>query len=395
MTELYSPAAFERLTDDPWNDDRVRDKVAAIVKRTDDGYRGPKLMWRAHDWDRWHGTSPMKQLYTGVAGVAWALDALYRRGFAGSSLNLGDIAMQNLRNFRERPDYLKGMKLPERRDSALLTGEAGILLIAWRLAGERQVAEDLFARVRENIDSDVDEIMWGAPGSMIAAHAMWHATKEQRWKDAWDESAAALLARRGSDGLWTQHLYGREMKSLTPPHGLVGIVQTLTPLLDEQTLKSLRDDAASVLERTAVRGDGLVNWPPHDRPTLPGPDGQIRLQWCAGAPGIVHGAGDYLDEDLLVAGAELVWKAGPHGEEKGPGICHGTAGNGYAFLKTFKRTGDEKWLDRARRFAMHALAQAERMQPRYSLWTGDVGAAIYASDCVAATSEYPIIETLD
>ena len=27
------------------------------------------------------------------------------------------------------------------------------------------------------------------------------------------------------------------------------------------------------------------------------------------------GAADYLDEDLLLAGAELVWKAGPHGDE--------------------------------------------------------------------------------
>lgn len=109
----------------------------------------------------------------------------------------------------------------------------------------------------------------------------------------------------------------------------------------------------------------------------------------------MHAAGDYLDEDLLVAGAELTWSAGPHNDEKGPGICHGTAGNGYAFLKAFERTGDEKWLDRARRFAMHAFAQAERMEPRYSLWTGDLGVAIYASDCLAATSRYPIIETLD
>jgi hypothetical protein len=35
------------------------------------------------------------------------------------------------------------------------------------------------------------------------------------------------------------------------------------------------------------------------RPELPGPDGQIRVQWCAGAPGIVIGAADYLDEELL------------------------------------------------------------------------------------------------
>ena len=395
MTQLYTPASFDRLIDDPWDDDRVRDKIAAIVKRADDGYRGAKLMWKAHEWDGWHGTSPMKQLYTGVAGVVWALDALYRRGFAGSALDLPEVALQNLQNFRERPDYMKGMKLPPQRDSALLCGEAGILLVAWRLKHDDAIADALFARVRENVDTDVDEIMWGTPGTMLAAHAMWRATHDQRWKDVWDESAKALLSRCDSDGLWTQHLYGQETKSLTPPHGVVGNVQALAPLLDETTRTQLERDTNDVLVRTAVRENGHANWPPRDRPTLPGPDGQIRLQWCAGAPGVVHAAGGYLDEDLVVAGAELTWAAGPHGDEKGPGICHGTAGNGYAFLKTFKRTGDEQWLDRARRFAMHALAQVERMEPRYSLWTGDVGVAIYASDCLAATSEYPIIETLD
>ena len=96
---------------------------------------------------------------------------------------------------------------------------------------------------------------------------------------------------------------------------------------------------------------------------LQGPDGQIRLQWCwGGAPGIVAAAADYLDEELLLAGAELTWRAGPHRDEKGPGICHGTAGNGYAFLKAFERTGDELWLERARRFAVHALGQVARLR---------------------------------
>ena len=82
--------------------------------------------------------------------------------------------------------------------------------------------------------------------------------------------------------------------------------------------------------------------------------------------------------------------------EKGPGICHGTAGNGYAFLKTFERTGDEEWLLRARRFAMHALEQVERRgRGRYSLWTGDLGVALFAADCLEARTEYPVLETWD
>ena len=119
-----------------------------------------------------------------------------------------------------------------------------------------------------------------------------------------------------------------------------------------------------------------------------------RLQWCDGAPGIVSAAAPYLDEQLLLGGAELTWCAGPPGMEKGSSICHGTAGNGYAFLKVFERTGDELWLGRARRFAVHALEQGKRRgQGRYSLWTGDVGVALYAADCLESRSAYPALDS--
>ena len=142
--------------------------------------------------------------------------------------------------------------------------------------------------------------MWGSPGSLIAAHAMLEWTGDGRWRDGWNESAEALWTRRDGDGLWVQRLYGQEYRSLTPPHGLVGNVQALLPHIDAQRSETLKRDANAVLARTAVRDDGLANWPPRDRPELPGPDGQIRVQWCAGAPGIVIGAADYLDDDLLL-----------------------------------------------------------------------------------------------
>jgi len=132
---------------------------------------------------------------------------------------------------------------------------------------------------------------------------------------------------------------------------------------------------------------------------LPGPQPQRRicLQWCTGAPGVLAGAWEYLDEDLLLAGAELTWRAGAHGDEKGHGICHGTSGNGFALLKAFARTGDERWLERARRFAVHALGQAERLRAangrgRYSLWTGDVGTALFAAACLDKDARYPILD---
>jgi Lanthionine synthetase C-like protein len=400
---LYTPEAFEPLTETAWDETWARDRIREIVADVDGAMRGSRLMWRANEWDGWHGTSPMKNLYVGAAGVVWALDALRRRGLAETSLDLPDLATRTLELFRERPDFMKGMKLPEPKESAFLTGESGILLVAWRLAPSAELEDVLHDRVRANVENGADELMWGVPGTLHAARAMLEWTADERWRDAWLESADALWSRRAPDGMWVQRMYGRDERGLSASHGLVGNVLALLrggELLTGGRREQLVSETNAILARTAVFEDGLPNWPPRERPTLPGPDGQVRLQWDAGGAGVVISAAEYLDEDLLLSGAELVWEAGPHGLEKGPGICHGTAGNGYAFLKVFGRTGDERWLGRARLFAMHALEQVERLRAerghgRYSLWTGDLGAALFAADCVDARSGYPVLDSLD
>jgi hypothetical protein len=63
----------------------------------------------------------------------------------------------------------------------------------------------------------------------------------------------------------------------------------------------------------------------------------------------------------------------------------------------FEATQDELWLDRARSFATHALLQVTRSRSeygrgRYSLWTGDAGVAVYASQCISATADMPTID---
>jgi Lanthionine synthetase C-like protein len=397
---LYLAEMFEPLAGDAWDAFRVGEAIRRIAADTESTLRGGSLLWRADDWDKWHATSPMKNLYVGAAGVLWALDLLRRRGLADSRLDLAELSLATLQLFRAKPDFQKGMRLPVQRESGLLAGETGILLVAWRLAPTPGLASDLLARVHANLENEADEVMWGTPGTLIAAHGMLEWTGDEEWRQAWNESAEALLARRDADGFWVQRLHGQEFRGLGPAHGLVGNVQALRPLLGEERRTRLERRTAELLARTAVVEDGLANWPYRERPELASPDGQIRLQWCAGAPGIVASAADYLDEGLLLAGAELPWRTGPPGLEKGPGICHGTAGNGYAFLKVFARTGDERWLDRARAFAVHALEQVERLRSargrgRYSLWTGDLGVAVYAADCLLARSGYPVFDSWD
>ena len=64
------------------------------------------------------------------------------------------------------------MRLPVERESALLTGESGILLVGVSPRSDADLADALLRRVRENVDNETDEIMWGSPGTLMAARLM-------------------------------------------------------------------------------------------------------------------------------------------------------------------------------------------------------------------------------
>ncbi len=389
---LYSPEEFEPLTDEPWDDERVRAAIRAIVADADAAYDLEGL-WPANEWDAWGSTPPVKDVYCGAAGVIWALDALRRRGHAETATDLPAAIARTIELWREAPDLANAeIELPAARESSLLCGEAGLLLVNWRVAPRDDVADRLLQRVRENRDNEFEELLWGSPGTMLIAHAMHGWTGEQRWADAWRESAEALMSRRDEDGIWTQQLYGKPGRHLGPAHGLVGIVGALLQVESEWS-ESLPRETAEFLVGEAIVEDGLATWPASAGGPL-APASGIRLQWCHGAPGMVATAAPYIDEELLLAGAELTWRAGAHREEKGPGLCHGTAGNGYALLKTFERTGDEQWLERARRFAVHALAQVEAAPGRYSLFTGGPGVALFAAACLDTDARFPVLDWL-
>jgi Lanthionine synthetase C-like protein len=387
---LYEPTRFDALIDEPWVPARVEDAIAAIVADADAAF-DPKALWPEDDWDAQEKPLPLSGLYVGAAGVIWALDELRKRGHAESSRDLGAAVVRAVELERATPDFSADEHY---RPGALISGETGALLIAFRLTSDPALADEMHALVRGNVDNPTDDISWGAPGTLLAALEMRERTDERRWDEAARESATSLRGRRGDDGLWRQD---DDYRGLSTLHGVAG--NTLA-LLRFEVDAAVASESAAVLSRHVFREDGLANWPGTPRPQLARPrDGRISLQFCTGAPGVVTGAWDYLDEDLVLAGAELVWRAGAHRDEKGHGLCHGTSGNGFALLKAFARTGDERWLERARRFAVHAIAQAERIatangRRRYSLFTGDVGTALFAAACLDGDTRFPIIDVM-
>jgi Lanthionine synthetase C-like protein len=390
---LFDTAAHEPLTATPWSEARVRAAIAAIVADAE-GTFDPNALWPAHRLDEDEGPLPaVASLYLGAGGVIWALDELARAGVADLRRDWAAIAAGLHERYLARPDFPEitgGEPVP-----SLWMGEAGILLVAHRRAPERWQEERLLACVRENAANPTRELMWGSPGTMLAAAAMHERTGAPEWAQGWRESADWLWDEwRGA--LWQQDLYGQAVSYLGPAHGFAGNVCALARggLLDDARRAELETRAVAATLAHVQRDGELAQWPPAVGSTV------VRTQWCHGAPGIVASLAPIApsDErltDVLVAGGELTWRAGPL--VKGAGLCHGTAGNGYAFLKLFERTGDEAWLDRARAFAMHAAEQVERTRAahgrgRYTLWTGDVGTALYLRDCLAANAVVPTLD---
>ena len=397
--ELYDRAAHEPLAGGEWSDAAARAAVAAIAADADAAY-DPGSLWPAHPLDEDEGPLPSTVgIYLGASGVVWAIDALARAGLATPRRPWADIAAALPRRYLQTPD------LPEltggRPVPSLLAGESGVRLAAHRQAPAPEHDDRLLACVRANVHNPTRELLWGSPGTALAAQLMLEMTGDARLADAWRESADWLWDE-WRDGLWLQDMYGRELRYIGAGHGFAGNVHVLArgDLLDADRRRELVDRSLATLRAHVVRDGDLAQWPPTSDP-VPATV-TTRTQWCHGAPGIVTSfaaiaRGDDELTGLLVAGGELTWRAGPL--VKGPGLCHGTAGNGYAFLKLLDRTGDERWLERARAFAMHAALQVERArsehgQGRYSLWTGDVGAAMFLASCLGADSAMPVLDVI-
>ncbi|MDQ2962019.1 MAG: LanC-like protein [Pseudomonadota bacterium] len=391
---LIEPDRHEGLSAQRWDERAARRAIEAIARDCEERF-SPDGLWPPHPLDtEGKREAPFTMLYMGAAGVIWALDDLARRGMALSTAYfapmLGALAERNIKQIEP---WNQGVE-------SYLMGRSGVLLTHYRVRPSREVADRLAESIAANTRHPSRELLLGAPGTMHAALAMHEWTGEERWAELFRSGAKALEATL-IDGpercqLWDQDLYGSRSTYLGAAHGFAGNAGVLIrglALLPQRERDEWTERIVAATLATVIREGALANWPPawasagaRERSCL--------VQWCHGAPGFVTNLADLADsrlDDVLTAAGELIWTAGPL--TKGGGLCHGTAGNGYAFLKLFRRTGDERWLERARAFAMHAVAQGERhaatYMRRYSLYTGDPGVAIYLTQCIDGTAVWP------
>jgi hypothetical protein len=387
---LYEPDRHELLTETPWDEAKACACIEAIL---DDAIRrfSASEFWPPHPLD---GHERHRDLYLGAAGTIWALNHLAEEpAFGHFKQRLSDINRAWLE--AGEPDD----------DPGLLTAGTGVLLVRAMLRGAESAADALAAQIDANSDSPVLEFMWGSPGTMTATIWLHEQTGDAIWAERFRRDAALLWDRLGfveevGCHLWIQHLYGRVTPFIGAVHGFAGNAFAVLRgwhLLSPAEQPRWAERLAESLRATARWEGDCANWPQSI-----GRHGPERTSWlvqhCHGAPGMLTcfaGFPDSSIDDLLLAGGELTWRAGPLA--KGSNLCHGTAGNGYAFLKLYRRTGEQRWLERARRFAIHAIGQhaehsARYEQSRYPLWTGDPGLAIYLATCIAGTDRFPTMD---
>jgi Lanthionine synthetase C-like protein len=401
---LYTPERHEPLADERFDEDAARASIARIAQRARRELDADAGLWPRDTTDEMEpGEGRAASLYWGAAGVAWALHELQAEGYVDAEfVDLGFVETLERRLQSDSAD-------PDFGEEGVWFGVAGVLAVAERHWPDASRRDRLAELVLAAIPSPGLEPMVGHPGFMSLAALLHARTGEERWVELWTAGADRLLDEWHRDDeldawLWTPQIGRDRSRYLGAAHGLAGNVHVLLQgraLLAAEVRTEVERRAVATLTRQAIVDDSYANWPSVAGGLLSAND-RIRVQWCHGAPGVLTGMRDAAPDDdvwneLMLAAGRLVWAAGPLRDA--PGLCHGTAGNAYALLALWQRTGDERWLERARALAQHAALQSEERAARlgrgwHSLFTGDEGVAMCLASCIAGDARLPIADRL-
>ena len=200
-------------------------------------------------------------------------------------------------------------------------------------------------------------------------------------------------------------------------HGSCGIVTTLLQCLetfgdavfeacdDVNATKAALDETVSSLLASSFADGNLPS-------SASSTSGNVLVQWCHGAPGLIVllaqrlrmairagesvASRDFLAHKTRVA-AECVWRRGL--TKKGPGLCHGASGNGYALLVAARALmpvdpiAGRLLEARAKRFALWVSEHAAELATELadapgSLFEGLAGAVAFVADAADATDAW-------
>src|SRR5207253_10983347 len=135
-------------------------------------------LWASHPLDELEEAAGLCGLYLGASGAIWTLHRLEKLGAVELRRDWASVAASLPERYAAHPDLAEELGGPV---PSLFVGEAGILLVAQILAPAAEQERRLLDIVRSNAQNPTWELLWGSPGTMLAAHVLWERTGDEAW----------------------------------------------------------------------------------------------------------------------------------------------------------------------------------------------------------------------
>ncbi|TGZ49502.1 lanC-like protein 2 isoform X1 [Temnothorax longispinosus] len=328
-------------------------------------------------------------VYTGQAGIAYTL---YYYGKYYSDSMYTNMAIEILQRC--------ATEFKSRHNITFLTGVVGPLALAAVILESQQKkkeAEQLILKLKsistyvlDEHSNIPDELLYGRAGYLagllyVNANLSTAPIEADLIKKVVSSIINSGISYASSTHSQSPLMYSWHNKEyIGAAHGLAGILYLL--LQARQYLTQVQIDnyikpSLYYLQKLQFSSGNF--------PSSMGNSSDKLVQWCHGAPGMsalfclaykVFEDGTFLETAIQCG--EVIWERGLL--KKGYSICHGVAGNGYAFMHLFQQTKDIKYLYRACKFAewcFHYGSHQTRLPDRpFSLFEGLAGVIYFLLD---------------
>ena len=358
-------------------------------------------------------------VYTGICGIIMLYLKIAEEG--EEVLHLKEKAMQYLSVACENEKFIK--KLSSR--PTFLCGLAGPLAIYVVNAANRQNSElsngihpvkcvKTLLQVLPAITADdselPNEILYGRSGYLYALLYIKNKAASTISNNISDESIKMLAlsiiqqgahyvkqTKRSVPMWWEWH----DKEYIGAAHGVSGILFVLLAarayISEEMLISHIKPTLDYLVSLQYPSGNFPSSISGSSAPT-----NDKLLHWCHGAPGVIHlllrahKIWPHNEDSYLLRAnrcGEAIWKRGLL--KKGYGICHGIAGNTYAFLGFWKATNKAKYLYQAAVFAEWSFEYSKRgcrvPDRPLSLYEGIAGAIYLLSNLLQnpSNSDFP------
>jgi serine/threonine-protein kinase len=369
----------------------------------------------AEAYDKLFPEPPKTSVYFGAAGLVWFF---YRAAMLREEPQLLAMADLWFRKAADRVDSADSFGSPAGEASeesigrtSLYLGHSGVHVLGTlvgQASGDFQMADHHLRSFTDGcrLDEPSLELLFGRSGLLVGGAMLVTALQ---WSKHFDSDNLAGLLTARANGLW-KALHGQSVAAsqetlphLGMAHGWSGILYA--QLLIQKVLGGVPSDefhAAlhDIAGRAEPNGRGVA-WlgtlqhsdQVSETPTYaPG--------WCSGSSGYIYlwilAAEVTREARYLEMAEKAAWHVWEH-PDRNANLCCGLTGRAFALLRYYRHTGEEVWLERAKRLAGMAIdyyRDTDTSDTRFfSLFRGGLGAALLAMELdFPERSVFPLFE---